>query len=102
MNKPGKLHFIVDLSSSENENVSSGINKEVAYASVDHLSALVTSVARGSFLLKAGIKEAYRIVPVHPEDQYLLQMHWEGSLYVDKALHFGSSKKYFSALTDAL
>jgi len=76
----------------------------LAYAYVDHLPGLVVSAGRGSFLVKADIKEAYRIAPVHPEDQYLLGVYWEGSLYVDKILPFGlrSAPKIFSALADAL
>ena len=106
-NRPGKWHLIVDLSSPENKSVNSGINQEVAslaYASLDHLAGLVVSAGRGSFLVKADIKEAYRIVPVHPEDQHLLGVYWEGSLYVDKVLPFGlrSAPKIFSALADAL
>jgi len=76
----------------------------LAYASVDHLAGLVMSAGRGSFLVKADIKEAYRIVPVHPEDQHFLGVYWEGSLYVDKVLPFGlrSAPKIFSALANAL
>ena len=44
----------------------------LSYASVDHLAALVVSTGRGGFLVKADIREAYRMVPVHPQDQHLL------------------------------
>ena len=40
----------------------------------DHLASLVTSVGRGTLLVKADIKEAYRMVPIHPNDQYLLEI----------------------------
>ena len=36
------------------------------------------------------IKEAYRILPVHPIDQLLQGMVLDGKLYFDKALAFGS------------
>ena len=44
------------------------------------------------------------MVPVHPDDQYLLGVHWESFLYVDKVLPFGlrSAPKIFSAVADAL
>jgi len=74
------------------------------YSSLDHLAALVASLGKGSLLVKTDGKEAYRTVPVHTEDQHLLGVHWEGSLYVDKVLPFGlsSARKIFTALTDAL
>ena len=44
----------------------------LSYASLDHLAALVVSTGRGFLLVKADVKGAYRMVPVHPEDQHLL------------------------------
>ena len=87
--------------------VNDGIDSEVSslsYASLDHLAALVVSEGRGAFLVKADIKEAYRMVPVHPEDQHLLGVLWEGIVYIDKMLPFGlrSVPKIFSALADAV
>jgi len=72
--------------------------------SVDHLAALIDSAGRGSYMVKADIKEAYRMVPVPPDDQHLLGMHWDNFLYVDKVLPFGLhlAPKIFSAVADAL
>ena len=59
-----------------------GIDSELSslsYSSIDHLASLVVSEGRGSFLVKADIKEAYRMVPVHPEDQHLIGVQWERS-----------------------
>ena len=36
-------------------------------------------------MVKADIKEAYRMFPIHPEDQQLLGVPWENSIYIDKA-----------------
>jgi len=49
-------------------------------------------------MVKADIQEAYRMVPVHSEDQHLLGVHWEGFLYIDEVLPFGlqSTPKIFS------
>ena len=59
---------------------------------------------RGCLLVKADIKEAYRMVPVHPEDQYLLGVQWKGIVYIDQVLPFGlrSAPKIFSAIADAI
>ena len=35
------------------------------------------------------VSQAYRNVPVHPADRYLLGMEWEGRVYVDGTLPFG-------------
>ena len=75
-----------------------GIDPDVSslsYASLDHLAALVVSEGRGAFLVKA-----YRMVPVHPEDQHLLGVLWEGIVYIDKMLPFGlrSALKMFQHL----
>lgn len=106
-NKPGKWRLIVDLSSPQGESINDGIDADrssLSYASLDHLAALVVSTGRGALLVKADVKEAYRMVPVHPDDQHLLGVQWEGSVYVDKVLPFGlrSAPKIFSAVADAI
>ena len=106
-NKPGKWRLIVDLSSPTGHSVNDGISSEwssVSYPTVDHLSSLILSLGRGAFLVKADIKEAYRMVPVHPQDQCLLGVQWGGNTYVDTVLPFGlrSAPKNFSAVADAL
>ena len=44
------------------------------------------------------------MVPVHPQDQHLLGVQWEGAVYIDKVLPFGlrSAPKIFSAVADAV
>ena len=39
-------------------------------------------------LVKIDIHNAYRIVPVHPDDRPLQGMKWQGKLYVDTTLPF--------------
>ena len=55
-------------------------------------------------MAKVDVKAAYRMVPVHPDDRYLLVMQWDGKLYIDTALPFGlrSAPKIFNALADAI
>ena len=50
------------------------------------------------------VKQAYRNVPIHPDDRPLLAMQWNGKIYVDKVLPFGlrSAPIIFTALADAL
>ena len=71
---------------------------------VDDLAAIVVAEGNGSFIIKAGIQEAYRMISVHPDDQQLLGVSWSRALYIGKVLPFGlrSAPKTFSAVADAL
>lgn len=106
-NRPNKWRLITDLSSPEGYSVNDGIEGAWAtleYVSIDHLAQIIASVGRGAFLVKADIKEAYRIVPVHPDDQRLLGVSWDNRIYIDTRLPFGlrSAPKIFNAIADAL
>ena len=106
-NTPGKWRLIVDLSSPLDYSINDGISRErssLSYMSVDHLAALIVSEGRGSFLVKADVKEAYHMVTIHPEDQHLLGVQWDGAVYVDRMLPFGlcSTPKIFSAIADTV
>jgi len=67
---------------------------------VDHLSALVLEAGRGAFLTKADIKEAYRMLPVHPQDHHLLGVHYKGQFTLIKPplLACALLPKYFQQL----
>ena len=58
----------------------------------------------GALLVKADIKEAFRMIPVHPHDQHLLGVRLYDSYYVDRMLPFGlrSAPKIVSAVADAI
>ena len=105
--KKNKWRLIVDLSSPKGDSINDGIDQErssLSYISINHLSTLVVSEGRNSFMVKADIKEAYRMVPVHPEDQHLLGKQWGNFIFIDKVLPFGlrSAPEIFSALADAI
>ena len=77
-NQPGKWRLITDLSFPAGTSVNDAISKELSslkYTSVDHLSSLILSEGKGAFLVKADIKAAYRMVPVHRDDQSLLEYY---------------------------
>ena len=102
----GRWRLIVDLSSPEGGSVNDGIDESfcsLSYVSIDDAVQAIRKKGRGSLLAKVDIRSAYRIVPVHPEDRWLLGMLWDGALYVDAALPFGlrSAPKIFTALADA-
>ena len=99
--------LILDLSSPEGWSVNDGIDSDLcslSYVSIEDAARAIVESGPGSKLAKIDIKNAYRIVPVHPEDRLLLGMVWDEGLYVDAVLPFGlrSAPKVFTALADAL
>ena len=67
--------MIVDLSSPAPNSVNHGIPKDwcsLSYASMDDALQLIRTLRPGCQLLKMDLKNAYRVVPVHPDDQHLL------------------------------
>ena len=92
MNKPSKWCLIVDLSSPAGFSINDGISQEhssLRYTSLDHLASLVNSVGKGALLIKADIKEAYRMIPIHPHAQHLLGVQWNDHYYSNRMLPFG-------------
>ena len=105
--QPGRWRLIVDLSHPDGKSVNDGISSELCslqYTRVDHVVRQLLQLGPGALMAKLDIKSAYRIVPVHPQDRFLLGMRWKDHIYVDRALPFGlrSAPKIFNALADAL
>jgi len=87
--RPGKWRLIVDLSVPYGLSVSDAINKEwcsLSYVSVDDVVKCTLQKCRGALVVKLDIKQAYRNIPVHPEDCMLLGMKWQGRVLADKVL----------------
>jgi len=104
---PGKWRLIVDLSSPPENSVKDGINQawcSLTYISVDDITRIIARLGRGALLGKMDIKSAYHIVPVHPVDQLLLDIRWQGEVYIDTRLPFGLrlAPIIFTVLADAL
>ena len=105
--EPNQWRMIVDLSYPFKNSVNDGISSELAslsYASVDEAVDQILRLGRGTQLVKLDLKQAYRNIAVHPQDQHLLAVSWGGNVYVDGALPFGlrSAPKIFSAVADML
>ena len=104
---PGKWRVIVNLSRPDGRSVNDHLRREsthVAYSSVDDTAHLMYSLGRGALMAKLDIREAYRIVPIHPDDRRFLGVTWRDHVYVDCQLPFGlaSAPAIFSALGEAL
>ncbi len=105
--QPDKWRMIVDLSFPPGHSINEGISPELAsmtYAKVDDAVQLIMQLGVRTQLVKLDLKNAYRIVPIHPQDHHLLAIEWEGKTYVDRALPFGlrSAPKIFSAVADMI
>ena len=105
--KPNKWRLILDLSAPTGGSVNDGISKEecsLQYTSVSEVAAKCVQLGAGTLMGKMDIQQAYRNVPVAPEDRRLLGMKWQGKVYIDKVLPFGlrSAPLIFSAVADAL
>ena len=101
----GKWCLIVDLSSPTGSSVNDGINPEeftLHYITVDQVIQLVSQFGAGALMAKFDVEAAYRNVPVHPSDRYLLGMKWRNHYYVDLTLPFGlrSAPFIFNAIAD--
>ena len=72
--------------------------------SVDLVASRILKLGKGTELAKVDIKQAYRLVPVHPADRRRLGVQWQNTVYVDKCLPFGlrSAPILFSAVADAI
>ena len=105
--QPGKWRLVVDLSHPRGASVNDGLEPElcsIRYTSVDVAVGRILALGQGSLLAKFDVEGAYRTVPVHPEDRWLLGMKWRDGLYVDKVLPFGlrSAPKIYTAVADGL
>ena len=105
--QPGKWRIIVDLSYPDKASVNDGISQELcslSYVSVDDAVKQILELGPGTMLAKLDVQSAYRIVPVHPADRWLLGMSWNGQTYIDTVLPFGlrSAPIIFTAVADAL
>ncbi len=75
--RPGKWRLIVNLSAPDGGSTNDGIARElasVAYTSVEEVVRRVMELGSGVLMAKADVRDAYRNVPVHPRDRWLLGM----------------------------
>ena len=63
---------------------------------------MIVRTGKGALMVKVDSEKAYRIVPIRPEDRYLLGMKWRNKYFVDLALPFGlrSAPGIFNILAD--
>ena len=71
---------------------------------VDNAISFILALGRHTQLVKIYLRDAYRILLIHPDDRHLLGISWEDHIYVDLCLPFElrSVLKIFTALADIL
>ena len=87
--------------------VNDGIPKNLSsimYITIDNAIQEILRLGRGTMLAKIDIKNAFRLLPVHPSDRHLLGMSWSDAIYIDTCLPFGlrSAPKLFYVMADLL
>ena len=96
----------MDLSSPAGKSMNDGISvadSSLSYMSVNDVAKVVVQMGEGALLGKTDVQSAYRIIPIHPEDRWLLGTQWQGRVFVDACLPFGlqSAPIIFTAVADA-
>ena len=99
--------MIHHLSFPQGSSVNDGIPAEfssVHYATISGAIQVIKTVGKGCFMGKTDIKNAFRIIPIHPDDYHVLGMFWKGQYYYDKCMPMGcsSSCRTFELFSSAL
>ena len=79
-----KWRLIVDLSHSVGYSVNDGISKQLCslkYITADTAISHIITFGPGTLLAKIDIKYAFRLLPEHPADRYVLAMYWNNNIY---------------------
>jgi len=88
-----KWRLIHNLSHGGRHSVNSRIPDElgtVQYPTFAEIAAEILSHGRGTWFFTFDLEEAFRQVPVHPDDWQYQIFEWRGCYYVDTRLGFGS------------
>ena len=106
-NQPNKWRLILDLSHPAEVSVNDGISESLStlsYITIDTVTDKICQLGQASLLAKMDVQHAFQLVPVHPDDRWLLGMKWKEQYYIDTVLPFGlrSALKIFTELVDAL
>ena len=89
----GTVRIILDLSQPDGDSVNQHIDADrfsLQYITMDQaIAALFESGPQGALMAKADLKHAFRLIPVHPSQWWLLGFCWQNQYYFDVRLPFG-------------
>lgn len=96
-------HLSYPFGSSINDFIPEEI-KQVHYASIDDAISIILALGPKCALAKTDVSNAFRIIPIHPDDHELLGIKWKGNFYFDRCLPMGcsSSCAIFEMFSSAL
>jgi len=107
----GKFRLIHDLSYPKGKSVNDSISRqftEVHYDSIDTIVEKVKQCGRHSLMAKTDIENAFRLIPIHHADRFLLGFSWEfqtqKQFFMDACLAMGLniSCQIFTRFSNAL
>ena len=103
----GGWRTIYHLSAPHGNSINDYINPEdytLSYCSVDDAYAILNLLGTGALMSKIDLKNAFRLIPVHPNDWNLLGICWRNKFYIDTYLPFGlrSAPFLFNQLSVAI
>ena len=106
--EPGKFRLLHNLSypydhTSVNFNIPESFSK-VTYASISDAISLMNVCGPAAFLAKLDIKDAFKIIPLHPSQYNLTGFSFGGKYFYDRTLPMGcsSSCRIFEAFSTSL
>ena len=106
-----KKRLIVDMSAPHNDKNNTCLNDMIVkedfslnYVTVDDAIARIKEKGKGSWLCKTDIKDAFKLIPIHPSLWPFHGIKWQGKYYYYTRLVFGSrsSPKIFDTLSVAV
>ncbi|PJE77719.1 hypothetical protein CI610_03354 [invertebrate metagenome] len=92
--EPNEFRLIHHLSFPDGSSINDGIAPEdvsVKYQTVSDAIGLIKYFGKGALMAKTDIENAFRIIPIHPQDHNLLGMKVGEHYYYDKVLPMGCS-----------
>lgn len=104
----GTVRLILDLSQPSGLSVNDHISREdftLQYITLDDaIAALFRAGPHHALMSKADLRHAFRLIPVRPDQWWLLGFCWEGQYFHDTCLPFGlrSACSLFNELADVL
>ena len=76
----------------------------LSYCTIDDAHDFINQMGWGTLLSKIDLKDAFRLIPVHPSQWNLLGICWKSRFYVDTCLPFElrSAPYLFNCLSEAI
>ena len=86
---PDRFHLIINLSTPDGASVNDRIADSLTSLQYSHAAdavELIKLAGAGALMVKLNLKSAYHHILVHPDDQALLAVRWQGHTFVDTSL----------------